>query len=336
MEKRIESIVRDALLLWKECTKVRGFDQNLLELLHHSTILLNSVSSEASNLLEVEIVVDANKISRALGELKGQVEQISELIRNSDPQPRVAASIKMGRLKALAKRCLNEITAAIDLFNPSLLRKEEITQVELKEKIDAFVYIGLPDEMLEYMDIEILQEALGDFMEVMGFEYKTEDEPVLGSFFQWFKFKSKLKCTQKEASEIYAKGKAALEAKYLNLPTAEGTEKYAKSASDLICALGQVKRAIIRAGAILVVKTTIKDEPYIIVETISPLLAQKMDENPRFLKDPDELIKLIDSLNSYYQMSDAGTQAMVDTSKRISENTNSANENAEAVNPVAS
>lgn len=156
----------------------------------------------------------------------------------------------------------------------------------------ADVFIGLPEKELNRIEIEELQNAVGDFMEALGFEYEAKDEPVWGSFFDWLKFKLKDPKTKEEIAELYEDGKNALRFK-LNLPSADATGKLAEAASSLIDHLAPFKRAVIRAGQILILKTTVDGEPYLVVETISPKLSLDLDSNPKLLRNPEELLKFI-------------------------------------------
>jgi hypothetical protein len=164
-------------------------------------------------------------------------------------------------------------------------------------RVEADVFIGLPQEDIDIFTIERIQNATGDFMEAMGFELKTQDEPVFGSFFQKLKFLWKGEVGQ-EAGEIYSKGKVALEAQFIDLPSAEATSKLATAAAGLITALDGVSDAAIRCGSILLVKVTKDGVPKIITETVSPELAALLNKNPALLQNPSIVFDLISGMRA--------------------------------------
>ena len=155
------------------------------------------------------------------------------------------------------------------------------------------VLISLPQDNLNLFDIERIQNACGDFMEALGYELEIKNEPVFGSFFQKIKFKLKQPKTQAEIDDLYNKGKQALEAKYLNLPTAEATEKIVNSASKIIESLATIDEAAIRLGAIIIVKIKKDGKTIIVSETVSPALASSLDNMPNILSNPDIVYDLL-------------------------------------------
>lgn len=155
------------------------------------------------------------------------------------------------------------------------------------------VLISLPQDNLNLFDIERIQNACGDFMEALGYELEIKNEPVFGSFFQKIKFKLKQPKTQAEIDDLYNKGKQALEAKYLNLPTAEATEKIVNSASKIIESLATIDEAAIRLGAIIIVKIKKDGKTIIVSETVSPALASSLDNMPNILSNPHIVYDLL-------------------------------------------
>jgi hypothetical protein len=160
------------------------------------------------------------------------------------------------------------------------------------DKLKAEVFIGLPQNDIDIFTIERIQNATGDFMEAMGFELETQDEPVFGSFFQRLLFLLKGEVKQ-EASELYGKGKIALEAQFIDLPSAEITSKLSAAAAELITALGPVSEAAVRCGSLLIIKMTQEGVSKIIIETTSPELAALLNKSPALLQNPRIVFDLI-------------------------------------------
>lgn len=164
---------------------------------------------------------------------------------------------------------------------------------EQPSKQTAEVFIGLPQNELSIFQIEKIQNACGEFMDALGFELETEDEPIYGSFFQRLAFLTKDKKTKEEVSDLYAKGKKALEYKYLNGPTAEATSKLSSAAAELISSVRDIDEVVLRLGSILLVKTIRNGQQQLIVETVSHELADSFDNNPNLLKNPSAIYEYI-------------------------------------------
>lgn len=180
---------------------------------------------------------------------------------------------------------------------PELWPTYKLSDILTTGRPEAEVFIGLPEKQIDIFTIERIQNATGDFMEAMGFELETQDEPVFGSFFQRLKYLLKGE-VQKEAGEIYSKGKAALEAQFIDLPSAEATDKLASASAALITSLNGVSDAAIRCGSILLVKVTKDGIPKIVIETVSPELASLLNKNPALLQNPTIVFDLISGMRA--------------------------------------
>lgn len=191
----------------------------------------------------------------------------------------------------------------LDTSQEPYLQTSKIPYAKLSSKIirimghadqhEATVNINLPDKEIPLHVIENIQNACGELMEEMGFELEAEDHPVYGSFFQSLLFKLKQPSTQRELEDIYDKGKLALESKYLNEPTAAATEKYADAASKLIASIASLQNAVIRLGALLIIKTTTDGVAQVAIQTISPLLASQLDAQPDLLNSPQTILEFL-------------------------------------------
>lgn len=170
---------------------------------------------------------------------------------------------------------------------------------EFKSKTVDFgkseVFISLPQEEIDLFTIENITNACGEFMEALGFELEVKEEPIYGSFFQRLKFVFRKRTTEVELNDAYEKGKLALEAKFLNLPTAEASEKIVNSTSNLITAIKDVDECVLRLGAIMLVKIQKDGKAIIVAETVSPKLISVLDENPNILKNPNLVYDLLQS-----------------------------------------
>ncbi|MGV3459654.1 MAG: hypothetical protein ACO1N9_04275 [Flavobacterium sp.] len=178
------------------------------------------------------------------------------------------------------------------------------------DKLNANVYIALPQKEISLFAIEQVQNACGEFMEALGYELKQKSEPILGSFYQKLKFFLKNPKTEIEILHAYENAKRALEIKYLNLPNSESTEKLANAAANLINALSAVDEGVLRLGNLLVVKTVRNGQTCVLSETLSPELCMLFDKNPQLLNNPNNIHQMLSDLSNnkdYFREGDLTT-----------------------------
>lgn len=259
-----------------------------------------------------------NKITIEGGSIVVQNKGTEFILRIYDSENEISVVLKDEQAMNLAASIVQSkeerSIAYIGNLKVSSDQLKKVRRELLKYQInhEATVNINLLDKEIPLFDIEKIQNACGAMMEEMGFELETEDHPVYGSFFQWLKFKTKQPTTQAELEDVYNKGKLALEAKYLNAPMAEATEKYANAAGKLLDSISNFENAVIRLGALLVIKTTENGIPQVAIQTISPTLAAKFDEEPELLKSPQILLDYLNNNNreKIIALEDAKTRSL--------------------------
>lgn len=160
----------------------------------------------------------------------------------------------------------------------------------------ATVYIAIPQKEIDLFVVEQIQNACGDFMGVMGFKLKEEEEPVYGSFFQKILFKLKNSKTKEEINEVYVKGKEALETIYLDKPNAQVTQIYADAASNLLKSIESVDEACILIGELFVIKVIIDGREIVIIRNRCRKLEAILQSNPILLHNPRAMYELIETL----------------------------------------
>lgn len=160
----------------------------------------------------------------------------------------------------------------------------------------ATVYIAIPQKEIDLFVVEQIQNACGDFMGVMGFKLKEEEEPVYGSFFQKILFKLKNSKTKEELNEVYTKGKEALETIYLDKPNAQVTQIYSDAASNLLKSIEPVDEACILIGELFVIKVVIDGRTIVIVRNRCRKLEAILQSNPVLLHNPRAMYELVETL----------------------------------------
>jgi hypothetical protein len=108
-----------------------------------------------------------------------------------------------------------------------------------------------------------------------------------------FYYKSKDKKTKGEVKDVYFKGKKAFETKLIDVPTAEASAKLTTAAAEVIKSLEKTDEAVLKFGALLVVKIQKEGKTLIMAETVSPAISSILDNNPNILKFPNALYELM-------------------------------------------
>lgn len=155
------------------------------------------------------------------------------------------------------------------------------------------VSINLADDNIYEFQIEKILEAVNEFMEAIGCELEAEEEKVYGSFFQNLKYRFKLVKTENEVKNLYDQGKRALKDNHINLSVAKATAELTNAASVLIKSLEGQDQAVIRLGALLLVKVVKNGEPIVIIETVSPEIMAELNANSSLLRNPETLYDLL-------------------------------------------
>lgn len=168
---------------------------------------------------------------------------------------------------------------------------KKLKGTETKPEVEVIIFI--PDEYVPLSDAEKITNACGDFMEALGFELETEDEPVFGSFFKRLKYIFSSTIGEEDLVQLYQRGKKALELKHIDLPTADQTEKLASAAEKLVSSLEGVEEGVIRCGALIVVKKNINGVQKLIIQQLSTEMIIILDKHPKLLFNVNTIYELL-------------------------------------------
>jgi Pentapeptide repeats (8 copies) len=185
-----------------------------------------------------------------------------------------------------------DLDGAIFSDSDASTERHEIDGVIERHEIE--VEIALPQENINYTDLERLQMAIDELMEVCEFELKGELDPVRGSWWQKLIFWSKDKTTQTAVNRILQTVKEVFVARSIGIPSAEETIKLTEAVDKVIKSLEPFEGGVIRLGKLLVVKGTLRGKSVLRVETISLSLAQRLADNPQLINMPQQLLLLIE------------------------------------------
>ena len=167
----------------------------------------------------------------------------------------------------------------------------ELKQAQDKPEVDVIIFIS--DEYIRLSDTENITNSCGDFMEALGFELETEDEPVFGSFFKRLKFIFSSTIGEEDLVQLYQRGKKALELKHIELPSAEQTEKLANAAEKLVKSLEGVEEGVIRCGGLIVLKKGVDGKPKLIIQQLSTEMIIILDKHPQLLFNVNTVYELL-------------------------------------------
>jgi hypothetical protein len=164
------------------------------------------------------------------------------------------------------------------------------------------VEIALPQESINRTDLEQLQMAIANLMEVFEFKLRWKLEPIQGSWWQTLIFWSKDKIAPAVAGRLLQPLKEVFVARSIGIASAEETVKLVNAVDQVLKSLEPFESAVIRFGKLLVIKGRLGGKPALRVETISLSLAQKLAEDPQLIKMPELLLHLIEEQKSENQV----------------------------------
>lgn len=179
------------------------------------------------------------------------------------------------------------------LIDTHIELKDSLPIVQTTSKPTAELTIYIPDKVVPLLDAEQITNACGDFMEALGFEMETEDEPIYRSFWKKIKFVFSKEASPEELEKLFKKGKRALELRHVELPTAEQTEKLANAAAKVVESLEKFDEGIVRLGTLLVLKKKVDGTPTIIIQQLNQDLIKIFDEKPQLLKSLRTVYELV-------------------------------------------
>ncbi|MCG2615193.1 PUR family DNA/RNA-binding protein [Terrimonas sp. NA20] len=158
---------------------------------------------------------------------------------------------------------------------------------------ESDIEIYIPQKEVSVLDGERITNACGDFMEALGFEVKTEDEPIYRSFWKKILFVFKKEVSPEEFEKLFRKGKSALELKHVDLPSAEQTEKLATAAQKIVDSLDSFEEGVVRLGTLIVLKKNVNGKSKIVIQQINHDMAKILDDKPQLMKSLQTLYELL-------------------------------------------
>jgi hypothetical protein len=197
-----------------------------------------------------------------------------------------SAQERISKLKELALK-IKTPHGLSELENtPAYKQKSSLTD-------QVIISVNLPQNDLSDFVIDSILDSLIDFMGNLGLDLSSVNQPIYGSFFQNLKFALKKRGEKESIENSMKTAETALKTKLLNLPSAEVTEKLADSAAKVLKSIEMAEEAAIRIGPLLILKICNNGKNLIIIETLSNLIADKLDSQPMLMRDPQAIYLLL-------------------------------------------
>ena len=133
---------------------------------------------------------------------------------------------------------------------------------------------------------EQVQAAVEDLVRTAGWEITDRDEPVLGSWFRRMGARTRAAASSDLAQDAAATAAHALESRLVLAQDATVTATMMQNLGPVLGALQPTKDAVIRVGALLIVKV----DWIVAVHQLTAAQQLKLDHQPQLLTSPHDIL----------------------------------------------
>lgn len=163
--------------------------------------------------------------------------------------------------------------------------------------INRYIPIAIYSRSDDEMITSSLTKALSAFLEEFSFQFADDFPAQRGSWWKKWFAKTKDAVTQQEVLDRLVKAERAVELAQLQQRQAEADKNQASGTAALIKSLEQTDNACVQAGSILLLKESNSEYgTNIISRTLSQLEMIYLERNPQILKQPDQILKVLDTV----------------------------------------
>ena len=170
-----------------------------------------------------------------------------------------------------------------------------------QDLLESVVEINITDSDVNITDIRQVEAASKSLMTALGYTPGSKGDEEYGSFFGRIRFRIARMISPEVKSRLYEESRDLInqgkESVYSRLGHVgvESTNQMAEATSQLLTSLENIDNAVIRLGKLVVIKLTDeKGKSRIIAETVSLKLQNKMESNPKFLRDPNAVAAFLE------------------------------------------
>ncbi|CRK57910.1 putative RNA polymerase sigma factor [Alloactinosynnema sp. L-07] len=211
-----------------------------------------------------------------------------------------ALNLPLGSIGPTRGRCLNalralfdEVIAEVRVDVPSdistlrFLDEEKVPQVAIPTEPDADdLTIPITIYLADEAGHERVEAELEVLLRTAGLEMADRDDPVLGSWFRRMRARTRDVARSPIAGEAAAVAMHAVESRGVLAHDANVTATLMQNLGPLLTSLQSTKDAVIRVGALLVVKV----EWVVAVHQLTSVQQLRLDHQPHLLTSPRDIL----------------------------------------------
>jgi hypothetical protein len=137
---------------------------------------------------------------------------------------------------------------------------------------------------------EQVETAVEDLLAAAGGHIEHRDDPVLGSWFRRMRARAGQAVHSPLAREATVLAAHAVESRLVHAQDASVTATMLQNLGPVIAALQPTKDAVIRAGALLIVKT----DSTLVIHQLTPAQQLRLDHQPQLAQSPRDILSALE------------------------------------------
>jgi hypothetical protein len=137
---------------------------------------------------------------------------------------------------------------------------------------------------------EQVEAAVEDFLAAAGGHIEHRDDPILGSWFRGMRAKMSKFVDSPLGHEVTYLAAHAAESRLVHAQDATVTATMLQNLGPVLAALQSTKEAVIRAGALLIVKM----DSTLVVHQLTPAQQLKLDHQPQLAQSPRDILSALE------------------------------------------
>ncbi len=137
---------------------------------------------------------------------------------------------------------------------------------------------------------EQVETAVEDLLAAAGGHIEHRDDPVLGSWFRRMRARTGQAVHSPLAREAAALAAHAVESRLVHAQDAAVTATMLQNLGPVIAALQSTKEAVVRAGALLIVKT----DSTLVIHQLTPAQQLRLDHQPQLAQSPRDILSALE------------------------------------------
>lgn len=170
---------------------------------------------------------------------------------------------------------------AVDVSAPGTVRVRALTAIGLLESVvPVTIYLSDGD------DHELVESTVEQYTRSLGLIVVGREDPVAGS---WFRGMLAAVRTHVANDPVASDVAVKIHAQYLQQQNAQNTALFMQNLGSVIASLQSTKDAVIRVGAILVVKV----DWTLVVTQLTARQQLKLDHSPQLVAAPQEILHVL-------------------------------------------